>query len=256
MWRPDIVDLSQFYSAAMGQVVRRQLRRELRATWPDIKGQRLLGLGYATPFLRPFMAEAERVIAVMPANQGIQRWPRDEPNRVLLADETELPLADESVDRVILVHVLETAESIRPLLREVWRVLSSDGRALFVVPNRRGLWSRAEHTPFGHGHPYTPGQLVRLLKGTMFQPEHVRTCLHLPPFGWRPILRANHLFERVGPHLWPRFAGLVMIEAGKQIYAVTPTAERSRRRRIRVAPALAPAARSSECQTPQPPPRT
>lgn len=240
MWRPDVVDLSQFYTSPLGQVTRRHLTRYLRDFWPDVHGLKVLGLGYATPFMRPYLGEAERVMALMPANQGIQHWPREGPNRVFLGDEIELPLPDQFCDRIVLVHVLETAEAVRPLLREVWRVLDGGGRVLFVVPNRRGLWSRAEQTPFGHGYPYTSRQLIRLLKENMFQPTDVRAALYFPPAGWRPLLKTNRLFERAGTRLWPGFGGLVMIEAIKQIYAATPLKEPKRRRRIRVAPALAP----------------
>lgn len=246
MWRPDIIDLSQFYSAPLGHLVRRHVRQSLAQLWPDVRGQKVLGVGYATPFLRPFLDQADRVLAAMPANQGIQHWPREGPNRVFLGDELELPLPDQSMDRIVVVHALETTEAARPMLREIWRVMDSGGRALFIVPNRRGLWSRAEHTPFGHGHPYTTGQLSRLLRANMFLPEQTDMALHFPPFGWRPLLRANRLFERAGTRIWPGFAGLVMVEVSKQVFAVTPLKER-RRRRIRSAPALAPATRTSVC---------
>ncbi|WP_416897431.1 MAG: class I SAM-dependent methyltransferase [Minwuia sp.] len=237
MWRPDIVDLNQFYQGHLGQVARRHLTQDIRETWPDLTGQRVLGIGFATPYLRPFMNEAERVAAIMPANQGVRFWPREGPNRVALADELELPLPDQSFDRILVVHALETSESARPMLREIWRVLNAGGSALFITPNRRGLWSRAEATPFGHGHPYSSGQLTRLLQSSMFQPERVRGGLHMPPVPWRPVLRANRLLERMGSRLWPGFSGVIMVEAQKQIYAATPSREKARGRRRRKAAA-------------------
>src|SRR5258708_15582575 len=67
----DVVDLRDFYATRLGQVARRLMRRRIRLLWPDLSGMRVLGLGYATPFLRPFADEAERVIALMPAGQGV-----------------------------------------------------------------------------------------------------------------------------------------------------------------------------------------
>ncbi|WP_417515088.1 class I SAM-dependent methyltransferase [Minwuia sp.] len=246
MWRPDIVDLGQFYQSHLGQVTSRHLTTDIRAFWPNVSGQRVLGIGYATPFLRPYLDEAERVVALMPANQGVRFWPREGPNRVLLADELELPLTDQSFERILVVHALETSETVRPFLREIWRVLNAGGSALFIVPNRRGLWSRAEATPFGHGHPYSQGQMIRLLRSSMFQSDRVESGLHFPPVGWRPILRASRVMERVGTRLWPGFAGVTMIEAQKQIYAATPIAEPKRRRRRSTARAGVAASARSE----------
>lgn len=63
MW-PDVVDLDQFYRSRMGQTARRMIRRRIRAMWSDTRGMTVLGLGYATPYLQQFAAEAERVIEI------------------------------------------------------------------------------------------------------------------------------------------------------------------------------------------------
>jgi SAM-dependent methyltransferase len=245
MWRPDIVDLGQFYHGHLGQVARRHLTLAIRDFWPDATGRRVLGVGYATPFLRPFHESAERIVALMPANQGVRRWPAEGPNHVLLGDEFEMPLEDQSFDRILVVHALESSESARHLLREIWRVLDAGGTALFIVPNRRGLWSRAESTPFGHGHPYSSDQMVWMLRDCMFHPGAASSSLHLPPIGWRPVLRANRLLERIGQRLWPGFAGVHLIEVQKQIYAATPVAGKVRVPRRARATAMPAPARST-----------
>lgn len=229
--RPDVIDLREFYHGALGRVARNLVRQELRRLWPDLKGQRVLGLGYATPYLAPFQGEAERVIALMPSAQGISRWPENGANQVALADELDLPLPDASIDRVLLVHELENAENVRALLREVWRVLGPGGRLMVVVPNRRGLWSRFERTPFGQGRPYSQGQLSRLLREAMFQPTERAAALYLPPFKGRVMLRTARLWERAGRWLGPTIAGLLLVESDKQVYAVSAVGAPVRRRR-------------------------
>ncbi|HYM32080.1 MAG TPA: class I SAM-dependent methyltransferase [Candidatus Cybelea sp.] len=235
--RPDVIDLSEFYAGALGQVARRMLRRRIRAIWPNLSGQWLLGIGYATPYLRPFRDEAERVIAVMPAAQGVRHWPDEGPGLTMLAEETELPLPDYSVDRVLLMHALENSEQVGPSLREIWRVLAPGGRLLVVVPNRRGLWARFEHTPFGHGRPYTRAQITQLLREHEFSPLQSDAALFLPPFRWRVLLRAAGAFERLGERWGPRFAGAILVEAGKQVYALVPP---KRAQRARLVPAIRP----------------
>jgi SAM-dependent methyltransferase len=196
---------------------------------------RLLGLGYATPFLPALASDTERTVAVMPASLGVLRWPTDGGNLVALGDEGELPFADYSIDRVLLIHGLETADETRPLLKEVWRVLAGGGRVLIVAPNRRGIWARLDHTPFGSGRPYTMSQLSRLLREEQFTPVGSDTALFVPPFTRRVMLRSAAAWERFGNRLFPTFAGVLLVEAAKQIYA-KPAAARLPRRRLVYAP--------------------
>src|SRR5260370_1139695 len=76
MWT-DVLDLNEFYSSTQGQMTVRLLRTRLREVWPNVRGETVLGLGYATPFLRPFREEAAPTLAFMPAQQGVPRWPRE-----------------------------------------------------------------------------------------------------------------------------------------------------------------------------------
>ena len=82
----DVVDLRDFYRTGLGQIARRMIRGAIRRTWPDLAGMRLLGIGYATPFLSAMWAEAERGVAVMPATLGVLGWAPDGRNLVALAD--------------------------------------------------------------------------------------------------------------------------------------------------------------------------
>ena len=240
--RSDVVDLRDFYATSLGKAARRIVRQRLRDMWPDVRGMTVVGLGYVTPFLAPFRAEAARAIAAMPASQGVLHWPQEGPGLTTLVEEIEFPFADLSVDRLLLVHALETADLVRPLMREAWRVLTGDGRLLIVVPNRRGLWARFEHTPFGHGRPYSQGQLNRLLRECMFTPTRTETALYLPPVSWRVAPAAAPAWERLGRWGLSAFAGVVMIEASKQVYAAQPLLKA----RPRAVPATAqPARRAS-----------
>jgi SAM-dependent methyltransferase len=229
MW-PDVVDLREFYETRRGQVARHMVRRAVRSVWPDVTGQRLLGLGFAAPYLRQFMGESERVLAFMPASQGVMHWPAEGPGLASLVEETDLPLPDYAVDRVLLVHGLENADSLRGLLREIWRVLTGDGRLLVVVPNRRGIWARSDRTPLGWGHPYSAAQLSRVLRDNMFTPTRTERALYVPPIDNYTFLRSAPAWERMGVRFFPTFSGVVMIESGKQLYAGSLKPAKQRRR--------------------------
>lgn len=229
MWN-DVAELRQFYDSQLGQVSRHLIRRQVRSIWPNVRNQSVLGLGYAAPYLRQFRDEAERVLAFMPAQQGVVPWPLDGRGLAALVDETELPLPSYSVDRVLLVHSLECGENLRDLLRECWRVMGAGGRLLAIVPNRRGIWARTDRTPFGQGVPYSPSQLSRLLRENQFVPTQTSQALFIPPTRSRTLLRAAPMWERVGGRWFHTFAGVVMVEAEKQLYATSLPRPRRKRR--------------------------
>ena len=235
MWS-DVIDLREFYARRMGRNAQRMIRRQLRVMWPDVKGLRILGLGFATPYLSMFREDADRVLAAMPAGQGVLHWPVGERGLTMLADEIDLPLPDLSMDRVLIVHALESAEQVRPLLREAWRVLSDSGRLIIVVPNRRGLWARFEQTPFGYGRPYTKGQLARLLRDNMFMPMETRRALFVPPFNSGLLQRSASAWENVGVRLFPAAGGVNVTEAVKQMYAATMVTTAKRKKSMNAVP--------------------
>lgn len=234
----DVVDLRNFYGGPLGGLVRQHLRVKLVEMWPKVSGDRVLGLGYATPFLRPFLGRAERVLGFMPARQGVVNWPGEGPSATALVDECALPLPDSSIDRLLMVHALETSDDPGEVLREAWRVLAPGGRLIAVVPNRIGLWARLETTPFGYGRPFTQGQLDTALKDALFSPIDWRGALYMMPSTRRFLLGTANTIERLGSKTWPTFAGVLVVEATKQLYQGIPQRVGSR---MRMAPVFRPA---------------
>jgi SAM-dependent methyltransferase len=236
----DVVDLRAFYAERLGTVARRLIAERLRRRWPTVAGESVLGIGFATPYLADFAVEAERVLAFMPAAQGVVNWPPDGPNRAALVADDSLPLPDSSIDRVIAIHSLEMSANAADHLREIWRVLAPGGRVIVIVPNRRGIWARVETTPFGFGRPYGRGQLTALLREVMFSPLGWAEALAVPPIRRRPFLRSGSAWEKVGSTLWPGFAGVIIVEATKQLYQAIPSRGKARRLQPALRPALIP----------------
>lgn len=218
---PSAYQLRDFYKTLGGRIVRRLVREEIMRLWPDANGLRLLGGGYAVPYLKAYGEGAERVVAVMYTGQGVHYWPEEEGNLVTLADETELPFETNSIDRILLIHSLEFTGFLQPAFEELWRVLKSNGRIIVVVPNRMGLWARADWTPFGRGTPYSAGQVEDFLQDNRFVTERTERAVFVPPFKNQTLLRSAALWEKVGRTICPAMGGLIFVEASKQIYAGT-----------------------------------
>jgi SAM-dependent methyltransferase len=217
----DASDLADFYEAPIGQLARRMISRQVRVLWPSAKGSCLMGYGFAVPYLRPYLADAERVVAVMPAQQGVLAWP---PERSLttISDEDALPFPDAFFDRIVVVHGLEGADATRPLLRQLWRVLAPEGRLLLIVPNRASLWAQLERSPFALGRPFSRGELDRLLRSSLFEPLRWDRALYLPPLRGRRLVRSGSTWERILRRLLPGMSGVHIVEAGKTFYGASP----------------------------------
>ena len=237
--RTDALEIDRFYRTAPGQMAQDMLRRRLASLWPDVQGLDLLGLGYATPFLKLFHDQAQRTVAYMPAAQGAIAWPSKQHCLTALGDEHRLAFPESLFDRVILVHALEEAHDLRKLLREVWRVIVPEGRLVVITANRGGLWSLNDSIPFGHGRPFSRRQLYRLLQETLFEPTAFSRAVYAPPWRWASGQTIANGFETLGEKFWPGLGGLLLVEAVKHVGAVHPTGHAQRR----LKPGLEPVAR-------------
>ncbi len=221
----DVLDLRNFYyRTQLGRAAQKAVRDKVVELWPDTQaeraGQTVAGYGFAVPLLRPYLEPARRVIGLMPAQQGVMPWPAGLPNVSVLCDETRWPLETGMLDRLVVLHGLEVSDHPDALLDECWRVLGPGGRALFIVPNRAGLWAPRETTPFGFGRPYTPGQLDAQARRAGFVPERQTAALYIPPSQRRFWLRSAEMWERLGSRAAGFLAaGVLILEVSKQVHA-------------------------------------
>lgn len=219
----DARDLKKFYlRTRLGRTARGFIRAAVHDLWPEdgLKGRTVLGFGFATPLLRPYLETARRVIALMPGQQGVIEWPSNGANVAVLGEEDAWPIQTGSVDRLIVLHGLETSEAPSGVLTECWRVLGPGGKALFIVPNRAGLWARRDRTPFGYGRPYSLSQLEAQLKEHSFVPERHVSALYQPPSHRNFWVRTGPLWERIGRRAPSTLAGgVILVEATKQVHA-------------------------------------
>jgi hypothetical protein len=106
------------------------------------------------------------------------------------------------------------------MMREARRVLAPSGRLIVVAAARGGLWAHAEHTPFGHGRPFTRGQLEQVVTAAGLEPAAWSRALYAPPY--RVFASWADAIEQIGSRLAAPASGVVMMEAVKQTLAVRP----------------------------------
>lgn len=232
----DVTDLRNFYyGTVLGRATQKALRDQVMAYWSDTTSLNVAGFGFAVPLLRPFLATARRVTGLMPAPQGVMHWPPELRNHSVLVEETQWPIASGHLDRLAVMHGLETSDRPAALMEECYRSLASTGRLLMIVPNRRGLWARRDGTPFGMGRPYSLGQIQSLLKAHGFVPGGHTAALFFPPMDTAFWMRASRPLEKIGRQLSNYHAGgALIIEAVKQYPAPTRPGLRDKIRPLRV----------------------
>jgi len=233
----DVLDLRTFYyRTQLGRGAQAAIRDQVTTLWPEAKGQNVAGFGFAAPLLRPYLSEARRVTALMPGQQGVMPWPAGMANVSVLCEETQWPVETDSIDKLIVMHGLEASEHPIELLEECYRVLAPEGRALFIVPNRVGLWARRDGTPFGFGRPFSLGQLEAQLRVMGLLPTRHVAALYQPPSATPFWLKTGQMWEKLGRKVSNRFAGgVLMVEVKKQVPAPPrPGLSEAMRRPLRV----------------------
>lgn len=235
---PDVNRLIDFYKSPLGKIARALVREEIVRLAGPVAGRRILGLGFASPYLRFAMEKAERVLVFMPARQGASAWPREGPSHTVLCDPLEMPLTDAAVDVIIAVHAFEHVSDAEELMRELWRIAAPNAKLIVVVPKRRGMWAAADNTPFGTGNPFSRPQVEKLLRDHSFVPEGWREALYLPPSSHKLIIRFARFFERFGRLFGRLFAGVIVVSANKELFPAVPR-RRKLERYVRV-PGMAP----------------
>jgi SAM-dependent methyltransferase len=223
--RRSIDELSAFYASPTGAMARDMIGRKLAEAWAGVRGLDVLGIGFATPYLDLFSADARRAVAAMPAAQGVAPWPPEGRNVVCLSSEGALPFPNALFDRVLLIHALEESDDPEGLMIEARRVLAPSGRLIVVAASRRGVWSRAENTPFGFGRPFSRGQLEAVVDIAGLQPAAWSRALYAPPIA--ALAPYAEALEQVGSRLFAPFSGVIMLEAVKQTFAVKPKGARA-----------------------------
>ena len=205
----------------LGQALLSQEARVVEEAFDGIFGEQCLQIGCwgdDRAFLR--FARTQRSLCIA------DRGPIDDENRPgAFGEPHRLPVASDSVDLVLLPHTLDFSERQHAILREVHRVLRSDGYLVVLGFKPGGLWGLRRLIP-GAGLPPGAGHLVadrRLSDWLRLLDLRIhgvtRYFFRWPLPGNRGASSPD--WERRGQRFWPELAACYMLTAQKRVYTLT-----------------------------------
>jgi SAM-dependent methyltransferase len=241
-----IVPLSDFLRQPAGRYVLEWEQRQIDAVVADIFGYHAMQLGLP------------EVNALRENRMPLRFCASD---RLLEADHLnghmhvavvthfeELPFASQSIDLVVMPHVLEFADEPHQVLREVDRVLVPEGQVVITGFNPASLWGARQSLCRVGAAPYLPraGQFIRLprikdwLKLLSFEVNRGRFGCYVPWVRTDQWLARWAFLEKVGDRWWPVLGSLYLLTAIKRVRGmrlVGAIKKRKPERKVVLAPA-------------------
>jgi SAM-dependent methyltransferase len=137
-----------------------------------------------------------------------------------------LPIATQSMDLVVLPHVLEFAREPHQILREIDRVMMPEGRLIVTGFNPWSLWGLRQAFTFNHDSYPWHGRFISLtrLKDWLqllgFDVSAGRLSCYAPPFTKEKWLQRFSFMEPAGDRWWGIAGGLYMVQAIKRVSGI------------------------------------
>lgn len=144
----------------------------------------------------------------------------------LIAEPMFLPFESQSIDLLILPHVLEYTDHPHQVLREAERILRPEGRLIISGFNPRSLWGVARMLKgVEKGFPWN-GHFLNLprvkdwlaLLGFELAPGQM--CCYRPPFNQEGWLRHFRFMEPAGDRWWAMGGGVYFLQAIKRVHGM------------------------------------
>jgi SAM-dependent methyltransferase len=217
-----IIDLGSWLEQPAGSYIRAWEQALLDQLTADIFGFHALQIGLPQ-------------INALAANRMPHKWMSDEvePKKsqlerssiVLVHDFAELPFDSQSIDLVVLPHILEFAAEPHQVLREVERILIPEGRVIISGFNRASLWGARQKTGRITGRYFLPkeGEFISAarmkdwLKLLNMEVNQADFGCYVPPFETEKWLSRFSFMEKVGARSWPFLGAVYMVQAIKRV---------------------------------------
>lgn len=212
--------LQRWFSTPLGRLVAEAERDAMRELLARMGGIHLLQLG-------SYGSDVDQPLPFAVRHWIVDREPA--PGLSLHASMDDIPLRDDSVNVVVLVHALEFAYEPHSILREAVRVLAPEGRLLIVGFNPASLWglNRAARSlwhggaPWG-GHYYSSRRLRDWCSLLDLERLQERTLFFRPPVQRPRLQQRLERLERLGGRWLPWFGGVSIMMSRKRVARIIP----------------------------------
>ena len=203
--------LSDWFETPLGQYLLEQERAYFGKTVADVFGFNAVQLGLAHhDFLR--MSRIPLRVSAGPEIEAKVRM-----------DFPLLSFATNSIDLLLLPHVLEFSDNPHQILREAERVLLPEGQLIICGFNPRSLWGLARRYGRSSGEYPWCGRFISLprvkdwLALLGFEMTAGRLACYVPPFKQEKWLKRFRFLEAAGDRWWAIAGGVYFLQAIKRV---------------------------------------
>ena len=241
MWSSDTTAAQQFahwFRSPPGSELFRMEQSVLDRMLPGLFGFHIVQIGSAD---RALSMEASRIAHKVMVETGGAAVP----GAAVSCSSDALPLAADSVDVAVLVHVLEFSANPHKVLRETARALIGDGHLVLACFNPWSVWGiwrlvlGWRDAPPWCGHFYGLTRIRDWLALLDLEVLSVERLFFRPPLRRERLLARLGSVEKLGRHLWPVFGGAYVVLARKRVAPLTPIKMRWHARRSMIASGVA-----------------
>jgi SAM-dependent methyltransferase len=218
-----IISLGPWLETPAGNYVRNWEQLRLDALTTDIFGFNAVQIGL--PQINTL--QANRMPHKWLTDTHIPSSDHDNGNTpvVVVHDFEELPFASNSVDLIVLPHVLEFATEPHQVLREVERVLIPEGQLIVCGFNPASLWGARQVAGRLSGAHFLPqdGEFISLsrlkdwLKLLNMEVNRGHFGCYAPPCATEKWLNRFSFMEKAGDRWWPYLGAVYIVQAIKRV---------------------------------------
>lgn len=232
--------LHLWYRTHLGRLLEKQEKALLDEALSDLFGYHLLHVGSPEQigYLRNSRVRHRMVMDVC----GGAEWSDKEH---FCGESQAMPIRSDSIDVIVLPHILEFSEYPHEVLREVDRTLVPEGHVVILGFNPASIWNLWRWGAGWRGRLPWCGHFIRISRIrdwlTLLGFDVIAThhYFYRPPLQSDGFLRRLRFLERIGRRIWPILGGGYVLVARKEVMTLTPIRPRWEPKRKIVSTGLA-----------------